>query len=67
MALKMADFLHDILKKKIPIMMSEEAKSSIKQLGGKELLTSKEFEKLMKAPTYTYNPFKLIMEDEVYK
>ena len=67
MALKKADFLHDILKKKIPIMMSEEAKSSIKQLGGKELLTSTEFEKLMKAPTYTYNPFKLIMEDEVYK
>ena len=53
-----ADFLHDILKKKIPIMMSEEARSSIKQLGGKELLTSKEFKKLMKAPTYTYNPFK---------
>ena len=58
MALRKADFLHDILKKKIPIMMSEEARSSIKQLGGKELLTSKEFKKLMKAPTYTYNPFK---------
>ena len=59
MALRKADFLHDILKKKIPIMMSEEAKSSIKQLGGKELLTSKEFEKLMKAPTYKFDPFKV--------
>ena len=58
MALRKADFLHDILKKKIPIMMSEEARSSIKQLGGKELLTSREFEKLMKAPTYKFDPFK---------
>ena len=59
MALRKADFLHDILKKKIPIMMSEEARSSIKQLGGKELLTSREFEKLMKAPTYKFDPFKV--------
>ena len=56
--MRRADFLHDILQKKIPIMMSEEAKSSIKQLVGKELLTSKELEKLMKAPTYQFNPFK---------
>ena len=74
MALRKADFLHDILKKKIPIMMSEEARSGMKQLGdvlertlfrsgikelkGKELLTSKEFKELMKAPTYKFDPFK---------
>ena len=56
-------------------MMSEEARSGMKQLGdvlertlfrsgikelrGKELLTSKEFEKLMKAPTYKFDPFKV--------
>ena len=59
MALRKADFLHDVLRKEIPIMMSQEARSGIKQLGGRELLTSKEFDKLMSAPTYTYNPFKL--------
>ena len=59
MALRKADFLHDVLRKEIPIMMSHEARSGIKQLGGRELLTSKEFDKLMSAPTYTYNPFKL--------
>jgi hypothetical protein len=56
--LNRADFLHDILKKKIPIMMSEEARSSIKQLGGKDILTSKELKELMKAPTYKFDPFK---------
>ena len=59
MALRKADFLHDVLRKEIPIMMSQEARSGIKQLGGRELLTSREFDKLMSAPTYTYNPFKL--------
>jgi hypothetical protein len=58
MSLRRADFLRDILKKKIPIMMSEEARSGIKQLGGKEILTSKEFKELMKAPTYKFDPFK---------
>ena len=75
MVLRQADFLRDISRKKIPIMMSEEARSGMKQLGdvlertlfrsgikelrGKELLTSKEFEKLMKAPTYKFDPFKV--------
>jgi len=58
MSLRKADFLRDILKKKIPIMMSEEARSGIKQLGGKDILTSKEFKELMKAPTYKFDPFK---------
>jgi hypothetical protein len=59
MALRRANFLHDVLRKDIPIMMSQEARSGIKQLGGRELLTSREFDKLMSTPTYTYNPFKI--------
>ena len=58
LALNRANLLHRILDKDIPIMMSKDARREMKALGGRELLTTREFDKLMSSPTYSFDPFK---------
>jgi len=53
-----ANLLHRILDRDIPIMMSKDARREMKALGGRELLTTREFDKLMSSPTYSFDPFK---------
>jgi len=58
--LNRANLLHRVLKKDIPIMMSRGARKDVQQLKRlyPEALTNIDYDKIMSAPTYKYNPFK---------
>ena len=58
--LNRANLLHKVLKKDIPIMMSRGARKDVQQLKRlyPEALTNIDYDKIMSAPTYKYNPFK---------